>query len=74
MQKKAIFKKSPFSETSENQRFEKNRYPLKRALAERKGFEPPKRFRLHAFQACALSHSATSLIRWAKVGIFFDKE
>lgn len=23
------------------------------------GFEPPKRFRLHAFQACAFSHSAT---------------
>ena len=31
-------------------------------LAERKGFEPSIRYyRIHAFQACALSHSATSL-------------
>ena len=28
--------------------------------AERGGFEPPLRFRKHAFQACAFSHSATS--------------
>ncbi len=32
------------------------------ALAERKGFEPSIRFcRIHAFQACAFDHSATSL-------------
>ena len=30
--------------------------------AERGGFEPPLRFRKHAFQACAFSHSATSPI------------
>jgi hypothetical protein len=29
-------------------------------MAERGGFEPPLRFRKHAFQACAFSHSATS--------------
>lgn len=29
-------------------------------FAERGGFEPPLRFRKHAFQACAFSHSATS--------------
>ena len=31
-------------------------------LTERKGFEPSIRYRIHAFQACALSHSATSLV------------
>ena len=31
-------------------------------IAERKGFEPSIRCRIHAFQACALSHSATSLV------------
>ena len=30
-------------------------------LAEKKGFEPSIRFRIHAFQACAFDHSATSL-------------
>ena len=30
-------------------------------MAEREGFEPSRRdYRLHAFQACAFSHSATS--------------
>ena len=29
-------------------------------LAERRGFEPPIRFRIHAFQACTLDHSDTS--------------
>ena len=33
----------------------------KDVFAERKGFEPSIRCRIHAFQACALSHSATSL-------------
>lgn len=28
-------------------------------MADWGGFEPPIRFRMHAFQACALSHSAT---------------
>ena len=38
-------------------------YKLGYELAERKGFEPSIRYqRIHAFQACALSHSATSLI------------
>jgi hypothetical protein len=37
-------------------------YELENELAERKGFEPSIRYqRIHAFQACALSHSATSL-------------
>ena len=31
--------------------------------AERGGFEPPLRFRKHAFQACAFSHSATSPVK-----------
>ena len=30
-------------------------------FAERKGFEPSIRCRIHAFQACAFDHSATSL-------------
>ena len=30
-------------------------------FAERKGFEPSIRFRIHTFQACAFDHSATSL-------------
>ena len=30
-------------------------------VAERKGFEPPVRCRTHAFQACSLNHSDTSL-------------
>ena len=30
-------------------------------FAERKGFEPPIRCRIHAFQACSLNHSDTSL-------------
>ena len=29
-------------------------------MAEREGFEPSKAFTLHAFQACALGHYATS--------------
>ncbi len=29
-------------------------------LAERRGFEPPVRFRTHAFQACTFDHSDTS--------------
>ena len=38
-------------------------YKLGLGLAERKGFEPSIRYkRIHAFQACALNHSATSLI------------
>ena len=32
-------------------------------LAERMGFEPTKPFGLHTFQACAFSHSATSLMK-----------
>lgn len=35
--------------------------------AERGGFEPPLRFRKHAFQACAFSHSATSPIYFNRV-------
>ena len=36
-------------------------------LAERGGFEPPLRFRKHAFQACAISHSATSpVLEWRR--------
>ena len=31
-------------------------------FAERKGFEPSIRCRIHAFQACSLNHSDTSLI------------
>ena len=39
--------------------------------AERGGFEPPLRFRKHAFQACAFSHSATSpFCSWLK----YEKE
>ena len=40
----------------------KNAGLLGPAFAERGGFEPPLRFRKHAFQACAFSHSATSPI------------
>ena len=29
-------------------------------MAEREGFEPSIRFRIHTFQACAFNHSATS--------------
>ena len=32
-------------------------------LAVRQGFEPWRRCRLHAFQACAFDHSATSPVR-----------
>ena len=35
-------------------------------MAERMGFEPMKEFPLHAFQACAFNHSATSPL------IYFD--
>ena len=34
-----------------------------RGLAERQGFEPWRRCRLHTFQACAFDHSATSPFR-----------
>ena len=47
---------------------------LRDSFAERKGFEPPIHCCIHAFQACALSHSATSLNREAKIVFFFDKE
>ena len=33
---------------------------LFRYLAEKEGFEPSIRFRIHTFQACAFDHSATS--------------
>ena len=36
--------------------------------AERGGFEPPLRYRKHAFQACAFSHSATSPV--CSLGVF----
>ena len=32
-----------------------------KVMAERKGFEPSIGFPIHAFQACAFDHSATSL-------------
>ncbi len=34
-------------------------------LAEREGFEPSIRCRIHTFQACAFSHSATSPLQAA---------
>lgn len=38
-----------------------HRLPVCRLIAERGGFEPPIRFwRIHAFQACLLSHSSIS--------------
>ena len=36
-------------------------------MAERTGFEPARRCRQHAFQACALNHSATSPYRMGSV-------
>ena len=36
----------------------------KRRLAERVGFEPTIRFRIHAFQASSLNHSDTSPTVW----------
>ena len=55
---------------------------LKPYIAERGGFEPPIRFwRIHAFQACLLSHSSTSpdvcRLHWllnsgAKIRVLFD--
>ena len=43
-------------------------YIPKTNLAERKGFEPSIHFwRIHAFQACALNHSATSLFKKIKI-------
>lgn len=42
--------------------FEKFVKLLKVSMAERKGFEPSIRYsRIHAFQACDLNHSSTSL-------------
>jgi hypothetical protein len=32
-----------------------------RKLAEREGFEPSRRFRLHDFQSCSFDHSDTAL-------------
>ena len=37
-------------------------------MAKRGGFEPPKPFGLHTFQACAFDHSATSpQIKWGRI-------
>ena len=38
---------------------EKTPFGVLLSIAERKGFEPPIHCCIHAFQACALSHSAT---------------
>ena len=53
-------------------------------MADREGFEPSRRYkRLHAFQACAFSHSATCPWRFVtssarqyqeKAVLFFQKE
>ena len=58
--RKSEFKLGLGIDNSPNQYNNPMGYELGNELAERKGFEPSIRYqRIHAFQACALSHSAT---------------
>ena len=41
-------------------------------MAERAGFEPAKELPLHAFQACAFNHSATSPFHFLFLSNFFN--
>ena len=57
-----FFASHRFTKASFRHRFEtKKPVTFVTGFAERKGFEPPIRCRIHAFQACSLNHSDTSL-------------